>query len=350
MRRLLPHALVAVAAILIAAILPAPERPASADIAREAGLRVLGAARGYATTALWLRAGDAYRRGDYYETLAAYQLIAELQPRNPAVYSYLSWNQGYNISAPFPEYEQRLEWVVRGLNTLYTGQDRMPLDASLRMDEWHYLLNRGIGYPLGLLEAMLPRYREADARWALAVETLLERAAALPEGKAHYLDEFLFEVGLQFGLIDLAARVSMLPADEQQRVLAGESGELHDYERFQAASWLALDAELQAILILANWCRWHGMTLVLSGALELAPRPAALEIALLNTYRQAWLGVPSELAPEFASSYRTGVESAVRAGIENARRWEGERGAAAFLDHARENLSDVPELLAGLDE
>jgi hypothetical protein len=57
-----------------------------------------------------------------------------------------------------------------------------------------------------------------------------------------------------------------------------------------------------------------------------------------------------ELRKSRVYEYVEGVASALRAGIENARRAGGEEAVAAFLDHARENLSDVPELASGLTE
>jgi hypothetical protein len=338
MRRLVPQAIVILIALLVAALLPGPDRPASADtaeLARQTGLRVLGATRGYATTALWLRAGDAYRRGDFYETLASYQLIAELQPRNPAVYSYLAWNQAYNISAPFTEHDQRLQWVVRGLQTLHQGQQRMPIEPSLRMDEWNFLLDRTISYPVGLLRAERDRYSDNDPDWAEAADRAIEQAEALNAEQTRSLHEFLREYGLQFGIY-------------------AENPEDWQGEAVRALG--RLDEQTQTMLAAAHWCRLQAMLMVLRPALEMRPHSFALDIAVILTCRMALLaaGHPNlgalDLRKSRVDEYAKGVASALRAGIENARRAGGEEAVAAFLEHARENLSDVPELASGLTE
>lgn len=358
MMRLAPQFIVIAVALAIAALMPAPKRAQAdtAEVARTTGVRVLGATRGYATTALWLRAGDAYRRGDYYETLAAYQLIQQLQPRNPAVYSYLSWNQAYNISAPFPEYAAREEWVIRGLRTLHDGQDRMPADASLRQEEWHFLLNRTIGYPISLLSVELRRYRDADNGWAVIVEEqLLKLSDTLTDSQRGQLEEFLREVGAHISLF----RVLLLKEGERSRLLdpafeslppeqQGDLGaEFQPFEREQARAFFALDTPVQELLTLAHWCRLHLMTLTLRPALEMQPRNLQVEISLIISYRLAWQYFPAggKLAEHFLAGYQEGVAVALRAGIENARRRGGEQGQIEFLAHARENLEDVPELL-----
>ncbi len=323
-----PYAITILALMALAALLPAGRHTDASqdDIARQAGLRVLGAARGYATTALWLRAGDAYRRGDYLETLAAYQLIAELQPRNPAVYSYTAWNQAYNISAPYPEREKRVEWVIRGLATLHLGQDRMPREASLRMDEWHLLLNRTAIYPLELLWAAQKRHATADKRWSLVVSDLRRQLEELPPADREQLDAFLDEHGLH------AAALAMLGNAQEE------------WERELALAYSALDPRIQQLLALTHWCRMHAMMLALQPALRMTPRPASVEIALVNTVRLAWLGCDDALLEIYGKEYREVVARAVRAGIENARRVGGDEQVAYFLSHVAENLSDVPGL------
>lgn len=328
MARTAPYAITILALMILAALLPAERRTEASgdDIARQTGLRVLGAARGYATTALWLRAGDAYRRGDYLETLAAYQLIAELQPRNPAVYSYTAWNQAYNISAPYPERDKRVQWVVRGLQTLHLGQDRMPREASLRMDEWHLLLNRTAIYPFELLWAVQDRHGAADERWSLVVSDLRRQLDEISQAERQQLHAFLDEHGLH------AAALAML----------GNAQE--DWERELALAFSALSPRLQQLLALAHWCRMHAMLLALQPALKMTPRPASVEVALVNTVRLAWLGCDEALLEIYGKEYREVVARAVRAGIENARRRGGDEEVARFLAHVAENLSDVPGL------
>jgi len=364
MRRLLPYGFVLIAVLLTSAFLPAPEResqPDAAAIARTTGIRVLGATRGYATTALWLRAGDAYRRGDHYEVLAAYQLIAELQPRNPGVYSYLAWNQAFNISAEFPERERREEWVARGLNTLHEAQDRMPHEASLRQDEWHFVLNRTISYPGAVLNVERRRYGSDNRVWNATVETALELRAGLSGQDLGDLNLFLEEVGLQLDLFDLADVVYSLPETDRDRLLdpgfdslppalQGELGqEFTEFDRFRVRMLMALSPGVLSYLAVSHWCRLHAMVLAVTPALEMHPHGLDIEASVMNACRLAFERIPPVLRGEpreqIETQYKEAVANAFVSGIENALRIGGRERAAEFIDSMKFNFQDTPELL-----
>lgn len=360
----MPYGFVLVAVLLISAFLPAPLRdtqPDAAAIARTTGIRVLGATRGYATTALWLRAGDAYRRGDHYEVLAAYQLIAELQPRNPAVYSYLAWNQGYNISAEFPERERREEWVTRGLDTLHEAQDRITGEASLRQDEWHYILNRTSGYPGAVLRVEYRRYGTENRIWAAVMETALELRARLSPEDVADLNLFLDEVGLQLGLFDLADAVYALPESDRARLLdpafdalpterQGELGAAFvEFERYQIRMLAALSPAVLSYLAVAHWCRLHAMVLAVTPALEMQPHGLDIESSVLNACRLAFADIPPVLRDDareqIETQYKEAVAQAFVSGIENALRIGGRERAAEFIDAMKFNFKGTQELL-----
>lgn len=364
MRRFAPYLLVIAAALLTSLLLPAPQRPVQADaaeVARTTGIRVLGATRGYATTALWLRAGDAYRRGDLYETLATYQLIRELQPRNPAVYSYLAWNQAYNISAQFPETERRQEWVTRGFRTLHEGQRSLPGDATLRLDEWNFVLNRSVGYPGAVLAVEREQLGEADPTWAQITDVALKLQAALSTSDLADLDDFLENTGLQLDLFDLADDYWSLDEADRNRLLdpafealapaaQGELGEAFPaHQRGWMRDFLALSPDVQAFLALAHWCRLQAMVLVVTPALEIRPHGLAVETVLLNSVRMAARRLPPtlgrEVREEFARRYKEAVAEAFLSGIENAHRIGGRKAALDFVDAMRINFEGQPELL-----
>lgn len=364
MRRLVPYAFVVIAVLVISAFLPAPEResqPDAAAIARTTGIRVLGATRGYATTALWLRASDAYRRGDHYEVLAAYQLIAELQPRNPAVYSYLAWNQAFNISAEFPEYERREEWVLRGLNTLHEAQDRIPHEATLRQDEWHFILNRTITYPGAVLNAERQRYGPDNPVWGASVETVLKLRNELSESDKGELLVFLEEVGLQLDLFDIADDLYSLEESQRARLLdpafdalppeqQGELGEAFpEFTRFQMRMLTALSPSVQSYLALCHWCRLHAMVLAVTPALEMHPHGLDIEESVLNACRLAFPRIPplldEQTRQEIETQYEQAVAQAFVSGIENALRIGGRERAAEFIEGMRFNFEGMPELL-----
>lgn len=334
MARFAPYLLFAILGVLVSSLLTPPRRDHAelSAVARDTGVRALGAARGYASVALWLRAGDAYKRGDLYETTATYQLIRELQPRNPAVYSYLAWNEAYNISAQFPEPERRMEWVARGFETLRQGQKALPRDASLRLDEWHFVLNRSIGQPVGVLQTELPAWGKTDPQWELIANTAIDRHAQLGAADKAALRLFLDEIGLQADLFKI------MDQPEADRTAL---------ERRQAAALLALSDDARGVLVLCHWCRFHLMTLVLQPALAVPFRPLSLDLALLNSYAYAGAYMLPQTESEFGPRYRQGVATALKAGIDNAARYGGESAKADFIAHVRENfeLAGVPELL-----
>ena len=352
MRRFAPYLLMITAAVAVSALLPAP-KPAGADaaeVARAAGVRVLGAARGYASTALWVRATDAYRRGDLYETMAAYQLVRELQPRNPAVYSFLSRNEAYNISAQFPEYERREEWVVRGLNTLHEGQERMPREATLRFEEWHFILNRSAGYPGGVLRALRDHRGDVDPLWAALVDAALLQLDGLTADERARLEVFLEDVGLQLDLFDKADSFASLPDAEQDRLMqGGASDEFEEHDLYQLQELFALSPDSLAFLALAHWCRLHAMVLAILPGLDLHPHSIELEMALLDATRLADMHVPPVLPPaareEIASVYRQAVANGFVSGIENALRIGGRERAIEFVENVSYNFRDQPDLL-----
>lgn len=324
MARFAPYLLVTVLSLLLSSLISPPTRMVEASTAaREAGIRALGAARGYASTALWLRAGDSYRRGDLYETTATYQLIRELQPRNPAVYSYLAWNQAYNIAGQFREPDQRAGWLARGFDTLRQGQRALPADAGLLLDEWSFVLNRGIGMPVEVLAIEDAAWGEANRAWANVVKHAIELRDRLSAADRAQLQQFLENVGLH---------PLLFHPDVEYPDLAATYG--------QALAGLSEDNV--RLLLHCDWCRFHLMTLVLEPALRLGYRPLSLDQALLNSYRYAIKSMLPGSEQEFEPQYRQGVATAFRAGIDNARRYGGQGAVGDFVAHVRENFSDLP--------
>ena len=358
MRRATTNFVILALALVASVLLPAPESSAREqslrEVAQSTGIRALGAARGYASTALWLRAGDAYRRGDLFETLAMYQLIRELQPRNPAVYSYLSWNQAYNISATFPDYNQRFEWVGRGLDTLIRGQERIPGDASLKMDEWHFVLNRSKGYPVDLLRLQLDRYATADPVWARLVRETVKIEAGLNLDERAGLELFLRDVGLSLALNSALSAWAGLAPSEREKLLdesidylplgmPSEAGrEFGRPERDLLRSFLKLGERVRTLLLLADWCRMHLLTLVLEPSLKIQVRSISLDQALLNSYLLALKRLVPGTEADYTVRYKRGAARAFSAGVENARRLYDDEGAEEFAAHQRRNYANLP--------
>ncbi|MCC6575279.1 MAG: hypothetical protein IT462_15990 [Planctomycetes bacterium] len=336
MARVIPYFIFAAFCVLAASLLPAPvarAQAAASDAAREAGIRLLGAARGYATAALWLRAEDAYARSDLHETRAMHQVIRELQPRNPAVYGFQAWNEGYNLAAQFPEPERRAEWVIRGLNTLHTGQRLIPNEASLRLDEWHYLLGRTQSFPVEILREQAKSYGGQDRTWAVIVETICKLEAGLAVAERAKLREFVEEVGLRpefaIDFDELKAFVPVYKPGEDRP------------ESVEVPEFTALPENARRALALANWARWHCMLMVLEPVIHLRVRSSSTDKALMLSYYVAQKTLPPG-GDKYAEEYRAGARKAYAAGVENARRMGGDKSVAEFIDVQQTNFADLP--------
>ena len=351
MQKLAPTLVFIACAVALGALLPAPQARAEQSVAlRQTGLRVLGATRGYAVAALWLRAGDAYKRGDFFEAEAMYSLIRELQPRNPAVFSYLSWNEAYNIPGNFDDHARRMPWLERGLATIHDGQQALPRDASLRMEEWHFVFNRTKDYPLDILRLELPYWREREPKWALIVEDLLKQRSNLSDNQRRALDEFSEAATLPVELVPLVAEFSELPASDRAKLLdehfdeKAEPALARDYDmvaRQQLRAFMPLSEEVKSILVLANWARLHLMAQAARPALEMLPRGISTDGAVLNSYKYAQQNLLPDLAEVFTPLYKAGVKAAYKSGLELARRQYGEEGAQQFAEHQRENFEGL---------
>lgn len=79
---------------------------------------VLGGFRGIIANALWMRASDLQEEEKFFELIQLADWITKLQPRNPAVWSFQSWNLAYNVSVKFPDHQSRWIWVREGVSLL----------------------------------------------------------------------------------------------------------------------------------------------------------------------------------------------------------------------------------------
>jgi hypothetical protein len=285
------------------------------------------------------------------------------------VYSYLAWNQAYNIAPLFAEPAQRADWVARGLETLRQGQRALPDDASLLMDEWHFVLNRAVGLPAQVLQSELAAWRDDDPAWAVIVEGAQELHAGLGADDLAALALFLDEVGLLTSLVEAWEIAQSLPQPQRELLLSPRFDALSPADKaavftplfpddaqareayaalFDGATRRAtgefanLSGELRRVLVLWDWCRFHLMTLILQPAQRIRHRSITVDWGLLNSYRLAIRSCPPEaLDLEFASRYRRGVATAFANGIENAARFGGEEAQAEFEAHMRGNFSGL---------
>jgi hypothetical protein len=136
-----------------AGIAPRPSEPPPALAFVVVGL---GAFRGLAAEALWLRADRLQWEGRYFELVQLSNWITSLDPYAADAWAYNAWNLAYNISAMMLRPEDRVRWVWHGLRLL--RDDALawnPGDAQLcRELAWLYLNKIG-----GDLDEAAPDYR-----------------------------------------------------------------------------------------------------------------------------------------------------------------------------------------------
>ncbi|MBN1943138.1 MAG: hypothetical protein JW849_07570 [Phycisphaerae bacterium] len=125
------------------------------------GLRVLGA------NYLWIRSQAEHNAGRHYDAYQLAELICELQPYFPGVWSFQSWNMAWNISVKMHTREQRWHWIYSGVKLL---RDRgIPLNPkSLELyKELAWIFFSKIG---GQVDDMHLSYKQ---RWAGMMQRLL---------------------------------------------------------------------------------------------------------------------------------------------------------------------------------
>ena len=78
----------------------------------------LGPIKGFISNLLWLEATDKQDEKEFFDCLQVSKWISQVQPNNPDVWKYISWNMSFNISGEFSELEEKWQWIDRGFNML----------------------------------------------------------------------------------------------------------------------------------------------------------------------------------------------------------------------------------------
>lgn len=99
-----------------------------------------GGFRGLVADALWIRANEMQRKGQFFELVQLSKWITQLEPRLPEVWSFQAWNLSYNVSVLFPDDQSRWRWVRHGISLLRDeGRKHNPGNANLHWDlGWMY--------------------------------------------------------------------------------------------------------------------------------------------------------------------------------------------------------------------
>jgi hypothetical protein len=96
------------------------------------GTAFIGGFRAVAVDIAWVRAMRLQQEQKWYELLALYDLIANLQPRLEPVWAFNAWNMAFNISNAVDDEESAWQWVKRGLEFAAKGCERNPGSYTLR--------------------------------------------------------------------------------------------------------------------------------------------------------------------------------------------------------------------------
>jgi len=104
-----------------------------------AGTLLLGGFRGLACDLLWMRGTAAKENRRFYESVAIFQVIAQIQPRFEQTWEYMAWDMAYNISVEVDDEGGKWSWFIAGLNANLRGCQRNPgSERLLRHLAWMF--------------------------------------------------------------------------------------------------------------------------------------------------------------------------------------------------------------------
>jgi len=123
---------------------------------------------------LWIRAQTLKEQGRFFDAMQRAEMICNLQPRFPSVWSFLSWDLAWNISVAAHTPQERWRWVYKGVELLRDrGIPKNPDSLMLYKDlGWIFFSKMG-----GYTDQMHLAYKQ---RWAAQMQHLL---GAPPCGK-----------------------------------------------------------------------------------------------------------------------------------------------------------------------
>jgi len=108
---------------------------AAVDPTSFVGTFVLAGFRPLAINYLWIKASSLQQRKDHWELLSVYELLSRLQPTNPDVWVFNSWNMAYNISIEMSDQEDQWRWIKAGLKFIERGRKILPESEQIHAFE-----------------------------------------------------------------------------------------------------------------------------------------------------------------------------------------------------------------------
>ncbi|MCY2932167.1 MAG: hypothetical protein NTV86_22260 [Planctomycetota bacterium] len=195
---------------------------------------VFGGFRSVILATLWVRATKAHQEGNHYDALQLARLICELEPYDPGVWDYQSWQMAWNISVTKRTGEERWRWVSNGMKLLR--------DEGIAINPRSLILHKSLGWIF--MDKMGSdtdeQHRYYKARWAYLMQRVL---GAPPLGETKVVaDAFrpiaqapLDRTRRRQGLRD--AGVMILQADQLASLAAGDKGVQACLDRLAQAGW-----------------------------------------------------------------------------------------------------------------
>lgn len=245
------------------------------DAGEFAGTLLLGGLRGLVADLLWMRALQAQEDGRFYESVAVFQLISEVQPRYPQVWEHLAQVMAFDIAHSAGGEQERWSWYLAGVEALADGTRRNLRRHRLwRKLSWFFFHKGGDFLPQSLAQD-----------WSAMVNPLL-----VP------LDEAIAPVAV--------ARVAAVDADGLQ--LTPMVGSFQAGQRFALRGEGRRAGELVIVDASAGQARWQAKQP------DAAPPPVGAEVSeVLSAYSLAarlygatWHLAAAELRPDISQVKR----------------------------------------------
>ena len=126
----------------------------------------LGPLRGLVVDGLWWRVSDLQEQGEYFEILNITDWITTLDPGDPFVWTFHSWNLSYNIAYEFPTPETRWKWVEAGMKLLRDDAlGYIPDNKMIESELAYFFLDRIGGFTEPAREYYIERWAENMGRY-----------------------------------------------------------------------------------------------------------------------------------------------------------------------------------------
>lgn len=135
--------------------------PASDVLPTYVATLFFGAFRAVAVDILWIQLRKVKEEKRWYEMKEIMTFISYVQPRNPEVYSNLSWDAAYNVANGMTNPDESWKWVKFGLGWLRKGIRALPNDPYLK-DQLAYTLWQKPSWRDGELDTALLARIEKD--------------------------------------------------------------------------------------------------------------------------------------------------------------------------------------------